>query len=102
MRVDLVGQKTMNHIVSHIEGVKRAVKHEAEDVLDLAEALHEEYHDSDDKWETRFSVTTGDTDSFANMDHPAVIPREFGWVHPRSGKIVPGKYTMQRAAHAGH
>ncbi|QKT07934.1 DUF5403 family protein [Gordonia sp. X0973] len=96
------GQKVVNHIVSHVEGVKRAVHHEAEDVADLADAIADTYRDPTDGKETRISVTKGDVDSFVNLEHPAVIPREFGWeyVNPNTGerKWVEGKYTLQRAA----
>lgn len=96
-KVHLIPQKSMNQVVSHVEGVKKAVKNEAEDVLDLAEALHNATT-KEREFRTTFSVTTGDVDSFANMDHPHVIPREFGWKDEERGIVVPGKYTMQKAA----
>lgn len=95
-------QKSVNHVVSHVSGVKKELRSEAYDIMDAAKAIHETYHDPHDKAETKFSVTTGDVDSFVNLDHPAVIPREFGWkyVNKVTGdtKWVAGKFTLQRAA----
>lgn len=89
----------MNTIVSHIEGVKEDLKWEAEEIADRAEAIHMSYHDSTDEHESKFHVTTGDVDSFANMDHPAAFFIELGYVHNRTGKIIPGKHTMTKAAY---
>ena len=95
-------QKAVNHVVSHVAGVKEELKDEAYDIMDAAKAIHETYHDPKDEAETKFSVTTGDVDSFVNLEHPAVIPREFGWkyVNKETGdsKWVAGKFTLQRAA----
>lgn len=99
MKVQLIADKAMNHVVSHISGVGVELRKEAHIIVELADKIHEEYHDANDKHETKFSVTSGDVDAFANMEHPAIFPREFGWVS-KKGKIVPGKYTLHRAVMA--
>lgn len=58
---------------------------------------HQTSHDPKDKHETKFSTTRGRVDSFANMDHRAAIPYEFGWT-TKNGREVMGSYVLTRAA----
>lgn len=88
----------MNTVVSHIDGVKAELRIYAKKIIKRAEALHETYHDPFDEHESDFNVTHGDVDAFANQDHPAALYIELGWVS-KTGKVVPGHYTMTLAAH---
>lgn len=98
MAVYLLPQKLMNRTVARVDGVHRVLVKRAKKIVRTAEGLHQTYHDPTDETETSFSVTEGDVDAFANMDHPAALYIELGWIHPKSGKHVPGKYTMNKAA----
>lgn len=96
-KVYLIPKKQFNTRVSRIDGVRDAVKSQAETVKRRAVANHAPFIDPNNNHVTRFSVTQGDVDSFANMDHRAAMAYEFGWT-TKNGKDVPGRYVLTRAA----
>lgn len=82
MSVQLIGWTAMNHVVSHIEGVKASVRAEAEEVHAKAEARLARHRNTG---AADVSVSQGDVDSFVNLDDPAALSIEFG-------HFVKGKY----------
>lgn len=75
--VYLLGQKRMNHVISHIDGVKRAVKNEADDIGNIARRRL----NTEPKRRTGASqvvVSQGDTDAFVSLVDPAALSIEFG------------------------
>lgn len=93
--VRLIGQKAMNHVVSHLGEVKSAVSDEADEVGDKAKARLAQARAST-HWHkihgpdhlTRVTVSHGDVDSFANLEAPNAMAIEFG--HQPSGVFGPG------------
>lgn len=96
----LISRTAMNHVVSHLPGVKAAVYFEARDIGARAEArlaMHKTTGNAS------ISVTRGDVDSFVNLEDPAALSIEFGhWVGGKyrrsTPKYVPGLYIITGAA----
>ena len=100
MAVRLIGQKAMNHKISHLEGVKAAVLAEAEIGGARARANLAGHRHSG---RASISVTQGDVDAFLNLDDPAAMSIEFGhWVKGKfednQPQFVPGLYIISEAA----
>lgn len=98
--VQLIGQKAMNHVVSHLGEVKGAVSDKAQNVGQVAEARLAAHHDTG---HAKVTVTHGDVDSFVNLEDEAALSIEFG--HMVKGKFetdtpkkVPGLYIITGAA----
>ncbi|AXH50391.1 hypothetical protein SEA_OLLIE_22 [Mycobacterium phage Ollie] len=91
----LIGQKAMNHVISHLDGVRDAVYAEAKERGRKAEANLAQARAST-RWHkifgpdhlTRVTVTRGDVDSFINLEAPNAMAIEFG--HQPSGVFGPG------------
>ena len=96
-RLTLIPKRQMNRTVAHQRVVRDRLYVVAQQVAANAEFNHAPFIDPNNNHVTEFSVTRGDVDSFANMDHRAAIPYEFGWV-TKKGTVVPGHYTLTRAA----
>lgn len=100
-RVWLLPQKRMNHVISHLEGVKMSVRAQAQKIGAKAEARLESVHTPER--ESKITITYGDVDSFVNLDDPDnAMAIEFGHVlyvnGKRTGKYIPGKYIITGAA----
>jgi hypothetical protein len=100
MSVQLIGQTAMNHVISHLGGVKDAVKDEAQEIGHRADArlAAHRYSGAAD-----VNVTSGGVDSFVNLEDPAALSIEFGhWVKGKyeteTPKYVPGLYIITGAA----
>lgn len=93
--VQLVGQKVMNQIVSHLDEVRDAVHDQAKKTGKVAEANLREARSST-RWtkiagpshQTKVTVTKGDVDSFVNLEGPSPESIEYG--HSPSGAFGPG------------
>ena len=93
--VELIGQKAMNLVVSHLDEVRHAVHREAEGVADAAKAGLEAARAST-RWHkiigpghlTRVEATQHDVDSTADLVAPNAMAIEFG--HEPSGVFGPG------------
>lgn len=91
--VQLIGQRAMNSVISHIEGVRHAVHKEAEVVEERAKGYLEaarastQWHNIGDPESTghrvEITLTQGETDSFVNLEGPNPDAIEFG--HEPSG-----------------
>lgn len=101
MSVKLIGEKAMNRVVSHLEGVHHAVGDAARRVEVQAERRLAMHHDTGAAHITR---TEGDVDWFVNLVDEAALSIEFGhWVegkykdedHPQ---YVPGLYILSTAS----
>lgn len=95
MAVQLIGQKAMNHRISHLPGVVAAVRRQAQKIGRKAEgrlAAH--------RYEgiAEITITYGETDSFVNLDDEAALSIEFGHIHNFTGKHVQGLYIVTGAA----
>lgn len=100
MAVRLIGQKAMNRVVSHLEGVHNELGDVARRVEKQAERRLAMHRDTGDAKVTR---TEGDVDWFVNLVDDAALSIEFGhWVkgkyedkdHPQ---YVPGLYILSTA-----
>lgn len=97
----LIGQKAMNQVVSHLDGVVASVSEHALDVGSKAEARLKQHRHSG---AADITVTHGDVDSFVNLDDPAALSIEFGHMvkgkfeDPNKPKFVPGLYIISGAA----
>ncbi|WP_181022307.1 DUF5403 family protein [Mycobacterium avium] len=97
----LISRKALNSIVSHLEGVRVEVHHEAKEVGRVAEGRLAGHRKTG---EHEVTVTQGEVDSFVNLEgeHPESV--EFGhWVrgkyeNPEKPKFVPGLYIITGAA----
>lgn len=93
--VKLIGNKAMNTVVSHLDGVKRSVRDEAKGVEDAGKALLEAARAST-RWHkiigpshlTFVDSSQGEVDAFANLTAPNPMAIEFG--HEPSGVFGPG------------
>lgn len=93
--VQLIGQKAMNLVVSHLDEVRDAVWDEAKQVERRAKANLAQAR-ATTQWHkiygpdhlTRVSASRGDVDSFANLEAPSPMAIEFG--HQPSGVFGPG------------
>lgn len=101
MSVRLIGEKAMNRVVSHLEGVHSEVGDAARRVEKNAERRLAMHHDTGAAHITR---TEGDVDWFVNLVDDAALSIEFGhWVegkykdkdHPQ---YVPGLYILSTGA----
>ncbi|ERB55488.1 hypothetical protein N806_31195 [Rhodococcus sp. P27] len=98
--VRLIGQKAMNRVVSHIDGVKAAVADQALEIGVKAEMRLNMHRYSGN---ASISVTQGDVDSFVNLDDPAAMSIEFGHMvkgkyESDTPKYVAGLYIITGAA----
>ena len=98
--VVLIREKAMNHVISHLEGVKAAVHTEAEIIAGRAEGRLAQHRKTG---QAQINVTQGDTDSFVNLDDPNAMSIEFGhWVKGKyetsAPRFVPGLYIISEAA----
>lgn len=93
--VRLIGQKAMNHVVSHLGEVHAAVDAENDKVHSRAEANLAAARAST-RWHkilgpehlTRVTKSEGDVDAFTNLEAPNPMAIEFG--HAPSGVFGPG------------
>lgn len=93
--VQLISAKAMNIVVSHQEGVRAAVKNEADSVAQAAKAELAHVRGST-RWHkifgpshlTSVSSSQGEVDAFANLHAPNPMAIEFG--HSPSGVFGPG------------
>ncbi len=89
-RVTLIGDKAMNHVVSHLPGVRASVRSQAQRIGAKAEAkLRAHFYEG----EASISITYGDTDSFVNLDDEAALSIEFG-----HGLVYFGQPTSRHVA----
>lgn len=98
-KVFLIGDKRMNHVVSHLPGVVASVANQAQKIGAKAEAkLRAHTYEG----HASISITHGETDSFVNLDDPAALSIEFGhdlvYFGNETGKHVPGLYIITGAA----
>lgn len=92
---ELIEPRSMNIVISHLEGVRNAVHDEAESIGDAARADLERLR-ATTRWHkiygpghlTRITVSQGDVDSFTNLEGPHPMAIEFG--HRPSGVFGPG------------
>lgn len=93
--IKLDSQKVMNRKISHLPGVKGAVRATAQKIGAKAEAklaAHRyEGHAS-------ISITHGGVDSFVNLDDEAALSIEFGHIHNWTGERIEGLYIVTGAA----
>lgn len=94
--VQLIGQKAMNIVVSHLGEVKDAVHDTAKERGDISRSKLAAHRDTG---AASISVTQGDVDSFVNLDDPAALSIEFGhWVKGKfetdTPKFVKGIYVL--------
>jgi hypothetical protein len=94
--VQLIGQKAMNHVVSHLGEVKDEVADVADMRAGQSKALLAGHRDTG---AAEITVTHGDVDSFVNLDDPAALSIEFGhWVKGKyerdTPQFVPGIYVL--------
>lgn len=100
MAVRLISKTAMNHVISHLEGVKAAVYAEAVAISGRAEGRLAGHRFSG---RAKVTVTQGDVDSFVNLEDPAAMSIEFGhWVKGKyetaQPKFVAGLYIITGAA----
>lgn len=101
MAVRLIGQKAMNHVVSHIDGVVLSVTKEAMEIHGRAESRLAGHRETGN---AEVTLTQGDTDSFVNLEDPAALSIEFGhyvggkFKNAAQPKYVPGLYIITGAA----
>lgn len=100
MAIQLIGDKAMNRVVSHQDGVKAAVYSQAVEIHGRAESRLSMHRDTG---KARVTITRGDTDAFVNLEDRAALSIEFG--HAVKGKYaggevkyVPGLYIITGAA----
>lgn len=103
MAVVLWNEKTINRIVSHVDGVVATVADEAKDVGDKAKARMAAARDNTNRTNHEVDVTHGDVDSFVNLEGPAPLSVEFGHFYDNGEieadvKYIPGKYIITGAA----
>lgn len=93
--VRLIGNKAMNHVISHLPGVVQAVRDENDEIYDRARANLAAARAST-QWSkivgpdhlTRVTKSHGDVDAFTNLEAPNAMAIEFG--HQPSGVFGPG------------
>lgn len=100
--VRLIGERSMNRIVSHLENVKAEVDSEARKIGTKARARLASHRKTG---QAKVTVSHGEVDSFVNLEDPAALSIEFGhFVKGRFGdedgepKYVPGLYIVTGAA----
>lgn len=97
MAVELYyGEKMMNQIISHLDGVSDEVHDVAKQRAAQSRALLAGHRDTGN---AEITVTRGDVDSFVNLVDPAALSIEFGhWVKGKyerdTPKFVPGIYVL--------
>lgn len=93
--VELISEKAMNTVVSHLGEVKGKVHDEARGIAEAAKAILEEARAST-RWHkiigpshlTNVDSSQGEVDAFANLNAPNPMAIEFG--HDPSGVFGPG------------
>ena len=93
--VELISQKAMNTVISHLPGVRDAVHDEAKGVADAAKANLAEVRGTT-RWHkiygpahlTFVDSSQGEVDAYANLHAPNPMAIEFG--HAPSGVFGPG------------
>lgn len=98
-KVRLIGQRAMNRVISHQEGVKAAVYAEAKAIAGKASMRLERAKNR--TGDAQVIVKRGDVDSYVILDDPAALSIEFGhWYVNGNGdpKYVPGLYIITGAA----
>lgn len=95
MAVKLISQKSMNQVISHLPGVKAAIRQKAQQIGARAEARLAGHRY---EGQAGISITHGDVDSFVNLDDDAAMSIEFGHEHNFTGKHVEGLYIITGAA----
>ncbi|GAB4584404.1 DUF5403 family protein [Nocardia sp. IFM 10818] len=100
MGVRLIGEKAMNQVISHLDGVKGAAAAEANEIGSRAESRLAGHRRSG---RAKVTVTHGDVDSFVNLEDPAAMSIEFGHMvkgkyETEEPKYVPGLYIITGAA----
>lgn len=97
-RVRLIGDKAMNTIISHQDGVRDAVHDEAEEMGNKAEVLLAGHRRTG---AASIEVEQGAVDSYVTLDDEAAMHIEFGhWYTNGYGEpqYVPGLYIITRAS----
>lgn len=98
MGIYLIGDKSMNTKVSHLDGVKTAVYQEALEIAARAEAKLATHRYNKDTSEAKIEVDRGDVDTLVSLVDPGAKAIEFGHKHWRSKKPVRGLYIVTGAA----
>lgn len=98
MSIYLIGQKSMNTKVSHLEGVIGAVYKEALEIAGRAEANLATHRYLKDTSKAEIEVDRGDVDTLVSLVDPGAKSIEFGHRHWRSKKPVRGLYIVTGAA----
>ena len=80
----------MNRVVSHLEGVKGAVRKEADGIGGRASATLEAHRFYGDASHAEIEVDTRDVDSIVSLVDEAAMSIEFGTEHMRGLYIVTG------------
>lgn len=98
--VELISDRAMNRVVSHLEEVRHEVSKEAEHVADRARARLAPHTKTG---RHRITTTHEEVDSLINFEGPAVESVEYGhWVEgkykTKTPKFVPGLYILTGAA----
>lgn len=95
----LIGQKSMNLVVSHLDGVHDALGDTAKQVRRSGQSRLEQHRYEGD---AKVTITEGDVDWFVNLDDPAALSIEFGHMSKKkngaNGHYVPGLYIITKAA----
>lgn len=97
MSLRLIPQERMNHVVSHIPGVRGAVRAKAREGAGRARAVLAAHRY---QGHSRITVTTGSVDAFVNLDDTrgqrAAAAIEFGRSGGRGGSTQ-GVYALRSA-----
>ena len=91
----VIGQKAMNIVVSHLDGVVASVAKEADGIGRIAQ---ERLNDHRDTGDAQIEVTRGDVDSFVSLVDKNCLSIEFGHYTPNKKKYVAGLYIVSGAA----
>lgn len=91
----VIGQKSMNKIVSHLEGVGLAVHETAREIGGKAESRLATHRDTG---AAEIEVERGDVDSYVSLVDEAAVSIEFGHKNAQTGRYVHGLYIVTGAA----
>ena len=88
--VRLISDVAMNTVVSHLKGVKGAVRKEADDIGDRASATLEAHRFYGDTSHAEIEVETRDVDSIVSLVDEAAMSIEFGTSDTKGLYVVTG------------
>ncbi|WP_158881988.1 DUF5403 family protein [Amycolatopsis anabasis] len=94
-RIQLIGQRSVNKIVSHQPEVRAAVRFHAERLGAKAESLLDPHRKTGN---AHIEVEHHDVDSFVWLVDEAARHIEYGHVHNITGEWVEGLYIIHKAA----